>query len=266
MIKLIMSDMDGTLLDENGNLPPDFDAVMEELKARGILFAPASGRQYYALLRQFQKYENDFIFVAENGTCGMREGKTLFYSAMDPAVVREMLGVAKKIPQAQVVLCGRNSAYILSEQEPIFMQEVGMYYARCKMVDDFDQVEDDILKISLCDLSEGGSEFNAYPHFVPYKGRQQVVVSSRLWMDVMNMDVNKGIAAKRIQELLGILPVECMVFGDYMNDYEMMSSAYYSYAMENAHPKIKEAARFQARSNRAHGVTAAIRDMLRTSL
>ena len=44
MIRLIFSDMDGTLLDENGNLPAEFGAVYARLKERGIRFAPASGR------------------------------------------------------------------------------------------------------------------------------------------------------------------------------------------------------------------------------
>ena len=41
--------MDGTLLDENGQLPAEFDEVMEELKKRNVIFAPTSGRQYYAM-------------------------------------------------------------------------------------------------------------------------------------------------------------------------------------------------------------------------
>ena len=47
MIKLVMSDMDGTLLDEKGKLPSGFDDMVSQLRARGILFAPCSGRQYF---------------------------------------------------------------------------------------------------------------------------------------------------------------------------------------------------------------------------
>ena len=68
MIKLIMTDMDGTLLDENGNLPPGFDDVMAELKKRDVLFAPCSGRQYFSLLKSFEKYEDKFIFVSDNAS------------------------------------------------------------------------------------------------------------------------------------------------------------------------------------------------------
>ena len=57
MIKIIFSDMDGTLLDEHGQLPLDFDEVMGELKRRGVIFAPTSGRQYFALIEQMEKYQ-----------------------------------------------------------------------------------------------------------------------------------------------------------------------------------------------------------------
>jgi hydroxymethylpyrimidine pyrophosphatase-like HAD family hydrolase len=45
-----------------------------------------------------------------------------------------------------------------------------------------------------------------------------------------------------------------MVFGDYLNDLEMLGKAHYSYAMANAHPDIKKIARFIAKSNDENGV------------
>ena len=53
-----------------------------------------------------------------------------------------------------------------------------------------------------------------------------------------------------------------MAFGDYLNDLEMMSSAYHSYAMENAHDDLKKVARFRAKSNDESGVVHAIKAML----
>ena len=77
MIKIIFSDMDGTLLDEQGNLPEEFPQVVEEMKAHGVLFAPSSGRQYYSLLDSFPAYKDEFLFVAENGTMVMHKGKEI---------------------------------------------------------------------------------------------------------------------------------------------------------------------------------------------
>ena len=52
-----------------------------------------------------------------------------------------------------------------------------------------------------------------------------------------------------------------MVFGDYLNDLEMMVSAYHSYAMENAHDDLKKVARFRAKSNDENGVVQAIKSV-----
>ena len=61
--------------------------------------------------------------------------------------------------------------------------------------------------------------------------------------------LSKGVALKTLQEDLGILPEETMVFGDQMNDMEMLEQAYYSFAVANARAEVKEAARFMADSN-----------------
>ena len=79
---------------------------------------------------------------------------------------------------------------------------------------------------------------------------------------MMAKGVNKGLAIKKIQEKLGIKHEETMVFGDYLNDLEMMDSAYHSYAMDNAHDDLKKVARFIAKSNDECGVVQAIKESL----
>ena len=61
MIKLILSDMDGTLLDEAGNMPAGFDDVMAQLHERGVMFAPASGRQYQSLVESFSCFTSQLM-------------------------------------------------------------------------------------------------------------------------------------------------------------------------------------------------------------
>ena len=69
------------------------------------------------------------------------------------------------------------------------------------------------------------------------------------WIDTMDPAVNKGNAVKLLQESLEILPEETMAFGDQLNDIEMLKRAYYSFAVSNARPETKLAARFLADSN-----------------
>lgn len=73
MVKLIASDLDGTLL-QNGARdvnPIVFDQI-RTLKEHGIMFAAASGRQYLNLRRLFTPVQDDIAYIAENGSLCIR--------------------------------------------------------------------------------------------------------------------------------------------------------------------------------------------------
>lgn len=56
----------------------------------------------------------------------------------------------------------------------------------------------------------------------------------------MDPRANKGLAVRQLQQTLQISPEECVAFGDYMNDYEMMGAVHYSYKMEKFFPSAAE--------------------------
>ncbi len=74
--------------------------------------------------------------------------------------------------------------------------------------------------------------------------------------------MSKGTAVELIQADLGVTPAQTVVFGDYLNDLEMMRLAHWSFAMENAHPAVLEAARYTAPSHRDHGVVRTLAELL----
>jgi hydroxymethylpyrimidine pyrophosphatase-like HAD family hydrolase len=88
------------------------------------------------------------------------------------------------------------------------------------------------------------------------------VVSGRHWVDVMNLSANKGEGIRHLQQALGITAAQTMVFGDFLNDLEMMDAAEYSFAMENAHPELRARARYLAPSNAENGVVRTISSVL----
>ncbi len=262
MIKLIMSDMDGTLLDENGRLPEEFPAIAGELKRRGVIFAPASGRQYFSLRETFRDFVDDFIFFAENGTIVMRQDKEISSTTMPKSVALQILATAAQNDNIFRVFCGKKDAYVQNSQNrPEFVDELGRYYTHNSFVDDFADVDDECIKVSLYDAS-AHADTVIYPLVKKYDGQQQVVLSSDYWVDVMAFGINKGVAIQKIQRQLKIAPDECAAFGDYLNDTEMLSSVYYSFAMANAHPKIKDIARYTTASNADHGVIKGIRRLI----
>ena len=68
MIKLIVADMDGTLLNDNNEINEEFWEVHKKLKEKGVIFAVGSGRQYHNLKERFSSIKDDMLFIAENGT------------------------------------------------------------------------------------------------------------------------------------------------------------------------------------------------------
>ena len=260
MIKLIASDMDGTLLNSNNEINEEFFEVFNKLKEKNIIFAAASGRQYYNLVKRFEKISDDIMFIAENGTFVAYKGKEILVNSLDREVANQLIKIGRTIDNAYVILCGKKSAYI-EERDERLVKETKKYYERYEIVEDLTKVEDDILKVTICDFS--GSEFNSNNYYKEYWDKLQVTVSGERWLDITSKGVNKGVAIEKVQEIFDINPKETMVFGDYLNDLEMMKKAYYSYAMENAHEDLKKVSNFIAKSNNDNGVVETIKEVIK---
>lgn len=254
-IKLIAADLDGTLLDSQKRLPAELPALLAALRARGIRFAPASGRQYYNLLALFG--DENMTYIAENGAMVFESGKCLYIDELDRAEQRRAVELIRSIPNAYPVLAGEKSAWC-EDDIPVFNENADLYYTRLERVPDLLEVDDRICKIAV--FEKGNAENGCYPALGALRDRFQVVLSGADWVDLMNPGVSKGKAVERLCQTLGITPGECMAFGDYLNDREMLLAVEHSFAMANAHPDIRAVCRHQAPSNDDNGVVRAIRE------
>ena len=262
-IRLIACDMDGTLLDDEGAIHDDFWPLIEQLHARGIIFCPASGRQYDSLLERFKPIADELIFIAENGTYVVHKGIELSSDTLNIGDARAMIRVARELRKKESgvnqVLCGKRSAYI-ETTDADFAAEVAKYYSRLELVPDLLTVEDDILKLALHVATS--SEQIIYPAFASFGTSHLVAVSGAHWLDIMAPQANKGAGIRHIQERLAISRDQTMVFGDFLNDLEMMDEATYAFAMANAHPKLKARASYLAPDNTSNGVVRTIKAVL----
>ena len=259
-IKLVAADVDGTLLNSNHELSSRFYPLFNKMQTKGLLFSLASGRQYFNLVNRFKSIEDEVIFIAENGSYVVYKGEEILVQAMPNEIVMEQLAVAKQLPDVFPILCGKKKAYI-ENKEPDFIRNVEMYYDEYIVVENLLKVTDDqFLKIALCDFA--GAEENSYNHFKQKQDELQIKISGSIWLDISHKLANKGRAIKVLQQKFSITPDETMVFGDYLNDLEMIQAATYSFAMENAHTDIRKAARFSAKSNDDDGVVVVLEQMM----
>ncbi|MES4892529.1 Cof-type HAD-IIB family hydrolase [Streptomyces sp. NPDC096012] len=262
-IRLVVTDMDGTLLDDAKRIPDGLWPMLAELRRRGVLFSPASGRQYATLARQFADVAEGMVFIAENGTYVVRDGVELSADPLEGAVAARIVRTVRRLVadgvDAGAVVCGKRAAYVERTDEP-FLAEVRKYYVEHRIVPDVTAVEDEVIKVALFDF--GSAEHSVAPALAEFAGTHQVVVSGEHWVDVMNRTANKGTALRGLQRALGITPAQTMVFGDYLNDLEMLDAAEWSFAMAGAHPEVVRRARHMAPSNNDAGVLRTIAHVL----
>ncbi|RGX55556.1 HAD family phosphatase [Anaerotruncus sp. AF02-27] len=252
MIKLIASDLDGTLL-QNGaqKLNPEVFPLIRELRRKGIVFAAASGRQYPNLRRLFSPVWQDMIFLAENGALMMQHGEVI---ASYP-VAREIgLAIIRDIEtygRCEVLLSGKHTSYLHTRSKDLAAALLYDTRNAVTIVDDFAQVDEPFLKISAFDPE--GIE-HAAAHFQErWGGVVSAAVSGEEWMDFTV--ANKGGAIRLLQQKFGFQKAEMMAFGDNYNDLQMLEAVGHGYIMENAAEPLRE--RFPLHAKRVEDTLAA---------
>lgn len=258
MIKLIASDLDGTLLDSEKRLPPDFFDVLDELERRGIVFAVASGRTYSAADHLFpEEYRKKLVFICDNGACTYYGGKPAHIFPLDRPTYTELLDACGSIGGFRLVVCAEGGVYHLQYTDEFF-GEVGRFYRNHYEIADLRAVDDTIFKLAVCD--ERGTYAHGKPELDKIFGeRLNVQVSGEVWMDVMAAGVSKGAALKALQKRLGVTAAETMAFGDYFNDLDMLKCADWSFCPENGHEEIKKQCRYVCADCDSGGVTESIK-------
>lgn len=263
-IGLVAVDMDGTLLAPDGRIPSGFWPLLPRLAERGITFAVASGRQYPALAAMFEAAPG-IALIAENGAYVVRGGVEISSSMVSREFVEHIVHVIRDLSHRHdvgLVSSGRHSAYV-ERADAAFVAEAGRFYTSLEVVDDLLSVPEAPLKFAVHDFDDAAA--GSAPYLTEVLNPFQVVMSSTHWMDVMDPAVDKGVAVRALQKALDISPERTIVFGDYLNDAELIAAAVHSFAMANAHEQILEAARYRAPSNADHGVIRVLEEFLDVS-
>lgn len=264
MIKLIASDIDGTLVpDGSDQINPEIFQVITRLKNQGIYFAAASGRQWKSIERLFWPIRDQIFYIAENGAYVGARGRELFAFPMKLCDVRAIVKQVRALGTCEIMLSGKNVIYIESKDQAFIDYLIHGYHNEVEQVRDLLLVDAEIVKVSIYHGGYRAFEEAGAVMLPQWGDKLKVVTAGREWLDIMEKPVNKGAALKEIQESLGIFPEETMVFGDNLNDMEMLRQAKYSYAIGNARDEVKEAAGYLADTNINDGVLKVIRTLLR---
>ncbi len=149
-VKVIVTDMDGTFLDDAKQYDRDrFQAQFEQLKARNIEFVVASGNQYYQLISFFPELKDQISFVAENGALVFDHGEQIFHGELTRHESQIVIGELLKDKGLNFVACGLESAYVSDKAPEAFVKLMSKHYHRLKPISDYRDIDDVLFKFSL---------------------------------------------------------------------------------------------------------------------
>lgn len=239
MIRLIASDIDGTLLPYGEQaIPEEIFQEIRRLERKGILFCPASGRQYTSVRKLFAPVADRLPCVCENGAAvygpgspGPLLGKTPMDREQALALCRDIIA----LPGAEVLISGADTSYLCPKYGDILplMESKGNNIVLLSRPED---VPEDIVKLAAFCL-QGTSILEAA--LVPQWGRVfHAAVAGAEWLDFTLAD--KGTGLTQLCAALGIGLDQVAAFGDNFNDAPMLSIAGRPWIMEGAAPELRE--------------------------
>lgn len=244
MLKLIASDLDGTLLDAYGQSPdPELFKLILEFKKKGVRFVAASGRQFQNMRRLFAPVKDDISYIAENGALSWDTSGFTVGECIPRQTAVEIMNAIQTSGHGEIALSCQHTVYLDQKRTDFvdFLQNTVQYDTT--LTQDLLSIEYPILKIAL--FSPDGSEAYIDHYQKLFGSRVKVVTSGNVWIDFIAPSVDKASALSMFCQKYDILREECVAFGDQYNDLEMLKFAGTSYAMTNCAPGIERFADYQ---------------------
>ncbi len=261
MIKLIATDLDGTLLDENSKVPKDFNTTLEKLLNKNIIFAVASGRSYAGIEHLFtEDVIEKLYFICDNGAVVQKGKEVLFSYKIEKEQVKRIITFLRENNINNIMVSGVKGAYYEASNED-FSNKMKNMYTEMTLVEDILKVDDEIFKISVYDKEDIKDKVYT-PIKNEFKDELSIHIAAKIWTDIMQKGTDKGIAIDILQKKYNIHYDETMVFCDYNNDIPMINMAKYSVAMDNATEEVKDICFMQTTKNSQNGVIKTINEYI----
>lgn len=242
MLKLIASDIDGTLMPYGQKvLPPALFGLIRRLRSAGILFCPASGRQYHSMRALFAPVADEVCFLCENGGVIFGPGAedtapVLSKTAMPRADAMALAHAIMDIPQCEVLLSGRNVSYVCGCGEDFVRRMEDLHGNLVERVERVEDITGDILKVTaFCPENLAGPAAVLGPR---WGEAYHMAEAGPVWLDFGLAD--KGTGLLGLCGALGVSPAETAAFGDNWNDVPMLEAAGTSWLMETAALALRE--------------------------
>lgn len=259
---MMISDLDGTLIDKQRNITKKTKYAVEAFKTNGGIFSIATGRGINSAKRYIDQLNIDVPVILFNGCVIYKPSnhEIIYQNCLKKELYLEIIKLWETGRyDVDLVVFGLNGIYIKKRSHMIdVFLDIDNEYA--KIQEDLTKIEDPIKVLLLGDaqisrrlVDELKSEFK-----VPFS----CVQSDDVFIEILPNGVTKGTALKKLSDIMKISMDEIVAVGDQDNDRDMIMNAGLGVAMANADESVKSNADFVTKTNMQDGVAYLIRKVL----
>jgi len=258
--KMLLTDMDDTLLNDNWEISEENLEAMRKLADHGVHVVLCSGRPTASMAKYahqlFPHNKEHRFFISFNGAAinDLATGKELYHKGIPQDLAREVVALAESEGITAQSYKGQKF-YVkeANERSELYARASGMEFEAVGSLVDF--IDSDPLKI-LFNAPEEELD-RVYPAARELtQGRMYMSYSKPIYLEFLNKEVNKGSAMVQLASQLGIKTEEIVAVGDSFNDREMLEAAGVGVAVANAREAVKDMADYV--TTRSHSESALV--------
>ncbi|MDF7667743.1 Cof-type HAD-IIB family hydrolase [Orbaceae bacterium ESL0727] len=262
MIKLIITDLDGTFLNSQGDYDREsFKTIRKLMQEKNVHFAVCTGKQCERVEELFGDNLKDLWIVGDSATRIKYNGQFIYQSLIRNELGQRIIYMLEQIDSQHVIIaCISDGAVIRADTPPKLKNKLRHSYSNIIEVDSFAAITSDFVKITVYDEDNQCQQIRSY--LSDFDTHVYIIVSEDAWMDITALGVHKGTTIGKLQALLEVTKSETMAFGDGYNDIELLTMAEYSFAMRNAFKETQDVANFITGYNDENAVQETIKRLL----
>lgn len=265
MIKLVVSDMDGTLLAWDSNLSGRAAVMKQKLKEKGILFTMATGRSQSLSEGFEQALSLEIPYIACNGAVILRQGRVLERYTIPLLGLRPLAKEADNLGMSVVFSMGGSEFYYRETPWILESKSQGLYQNRMELSNHI-WAETRLEKVMIMDGHRTGRIALMEEMCRQLPPEYGFTRYTDMAVEIVNHRATKARGVRFLSRYLGIPMDEILAVGDHQNDCEMLQAAGVGAAVSNAIPAAKKCADYIAEKDHLEGVIEAIQHFCRIDM
>jgi Cof subfamily protein (haloacid dehalogenase superfamily) len=249
-IRHIVTDIDGTLLDDNGELGVESKKLIKELISEGVIISLATGRLDSAVTDIAKElYLNGYIISLDGAMIkNFIDDKILYESFLKTSKVKKAISISENL-LINIVLCHTSTIYYTEHNSviPSLLSKYGAFYTRVDSYKDY--ISGTLEIVCSSDIKNSIKQMEEKFNFPNSIGCNTSYFRSKkneniYYLEIRKAGSSKGKALMRLLKHLSIKQLQTAVIGDWYNDITMFQTKAFKVAVANAIPELINTADF----------------------